>query len=158
MAEKIIIEGEAGFRALAGQHLFTTVPWEVSKRRIQDFCRSVDNEEWFHWDEEACRESEVGGIIMPGFMAPSLAPKAYWDNVSLQDLDGRFLGVDRMRLLQPVKAGEALVQDWRIDRVEERDPGIAVYYQVEWRVEGRDGPAGVATYVVRYWDAPGNKW
>ena len=102
MTEKIIIEGEAGFRALAGKHLFTTAPWEVSKQRIQDFCRSVDNQEWFHWDEEAVQKAGMPAIIAPGFLAPSLAPKAYWDHVSLRDVDGRFTGADRIRLLQPI--------------------------------------------------------
>jgi acyl dehydratase len=158
MTAKIIITGEQGFRDRAGQHLFTSDPWAVTKDRIQDFCRSVDNEEWFHWDEQAVRASPLGSIIAPGFMAPALAPKAYWDHVSLRDLDGLFLGADRIRLLQPVRVGDHLVQEWRIDRVEDRDKGIAVYYDVTWRVEGRDGPAGVATYVVRYWNNPGQNW
>ena len=122
MGEKIIIEGEDGFRALEGETLFTSEPWLVSKERIQDFCRSVDNQEWFHWDEDAVSEAGMDSIIAPGFLASSLAPQAYWSHVSLRDVDGRFVGADRIRLLQPIMAGDRVVQEWRVNRVEDREP------------------------------------
>lgn len=151
MAEKIIIDGADGFRAREGQHLFTSEPYLISKERIQEFCRSVGNEEWIHWDEERCRDSHVGGIIMPAFMGPALASKVYFDNVEFINLDGLFQGTDKVRLLRPVKAGDELIQHWRIERVEDRDKGIAVYYDVQWQVAGQDQAAGVAVYIVRYW-------
>jgi acyl dehydratase len=151
LATKIIIDGVEGFRALEGKHLFTSEPYLISKQRIQEFCRSVGNDEWIHWDEERCQDSHVGAIIMPAFMGPALASKVYFDNVEFINLDGLFQGTDRVRLLRPVKAGDKLVQHWRIERVEGRDKGIAVFYDVSWQVAGHDQPAGVATYIVRYW-------
>jgi acyl dehydratase len=151
LSAKIIIDGVQGFRALEGKHLFTSEPFLISKERIQEFCRSVDNDEWIHWDEDRCRNSQLGAIIMPAFMGPALASKVYFDHVEFNNLNGLFQGTDRIRLLKPIKAGDELVQHWRIERVEDRDQGIAVFYDVIWQVAGHDQPAGVATYIVRYW-------
>jgi acyl dehydratase len=151
MTEKIIMDGLDGFRDRAGQHLFTSEPFEVSKERIQEFCRSVDNDEWIHWDEERCANSPLGGIIMPAFMGPALMSKAYFDHVEFVNVEGLFQGTNKLRLLQPVLAGESLYQEWRIDRVEQRSRGIAVFYDVQWFKTDDDKPAIIAEYVLRYW-------
>ena len=151
LTNKIIIDGADGFRERAGKHLFSSAPYVITKERIQEFCRSVGNDEWIHWDEERCRNSPLGALIMPAFMGPALSSKMYFDNVEFINLDGLFMGVDRIRLLQPVKAGDELIQIWHIDKVEDRDKGIAVFYDVEWQIVGQEGPAGVARYIIRYW-------
>ena len=151
MSEKIIIDDLDGLRQRDGQHLFSSEPFEISKERIQGFCNSIGNDEWIHWDEERLAKSPLGTIIMPAFMAPALMSWAYFSKVEFSNIDGLFQGTDKIRLLKPVKAGEKLVQHWRIDRVEERNKGIAVYYDVSWEVPGHDGLAGVGTFIVRYW-------
>ena len=151
MSKKIVIDGLDGFRQREGQHLFSSEPFEISKQRIQEFCRSIANDEWIHWDEERLAASPLGNIIMPAFMAPALMSWAYFSAVEFINVDGLFQGTDKIRLLQPVKAGQSLVQHWRIERVEERSKGIAVYYDVSWSVPGNEGIAGAGTFIVRYW-------
>ena len=151
MNEKIIIDGLDGFREREGQHLFSSEEFELSKQRIQEFCRSIGNDEWIHWDEERLAESPLGSIIMPAFMGPALMSWAYFSEVEFINVDGLFQGTDKIRLLKPVKAGDKLGQHWRIERVEERSKGIAVYYDVNWEVPGSEGPAGVGIFIVRYW-------
>jgi acyl dehydratase len=151
LSQKRIIDGLDGFRELAGKPLFTSEPFQVTKERIQEFCRSVGNDEWIHWDEDRCRQSHLGGIIMPAFMGPALMSKAYFDHVEFRNVDGLFQGVNRLRLLKPVRAGESVYQVWAVGEVHERDKGIAVIYHVEWFIEGQEEPAIVAEYVLRYW-------
>jgi len=86
-------------------------------------------------------------------MAPALMSWAYFSKVELFNIDGLFQGTEKIRLLKPVKAGDQLIQHWRIDRVEERGKGIAIYYDVSWETPGSNSPAGVATFIVRYWDS-----
>ncbi len=151
MVEKIVISCLDDFRKWSGCHLFTSEPIEVSKARIQQFCRSVDNDEWIHWDEERCREAGFDGVIMPAFMGPALMSKAYFQYVEFKGVEGLFSGVNRLRLLKPVHAGEAVYQRWLVGEVTERKRGISVIYHVQWFVDGGPDPVIVAEYVLRYW-------
>jgi len=150
---KQVIRGLDGFRALAGQTLGTSAPIEISQKRIEDFCTAVDNDEWTHWDVERCRDTPWGTTIAPSFLAPSLFARLFFDMVEIVDVGTMlFQGSDRMRLLSPMKSGSRLTQTVRIDRVEERDRGIAVFYDVTWNVVGEEKPVGVAMFLIRYMD------
>lgn len=151
MTDKIVIRHLDDFRQLSGKPLFTSKPIQVTRARIEEFCRSVDNDEWIHWDEHRCLEAGLGGIIMPAFMGPALMSRAYFDHVEFAGVDGLFSGVNRLRLLQPVRAGESVYQQWSVGDVSERKRGIAVIYHVSWFVEGQENPVIVAEYVLRYW-------
>ncbi len=153
MAGKRVIDGIDGLRRLAGQDLFVSAPVEVTKERIQDFCRSVDNDEWIHWDDERCRNSPLGAIIAPAMYVPALFPKVFWEHVEIVGIpDMLLLGSDRLRLLRPVKAGDQVTVSARLDRVEDRHRGVAGFYDATFNLaDGNDQPAAVATFIVRYW-------
>ncbi|MDH3689052.1 MAG: MaoC/PaaZ C-terminal domain-containing protein [Gammaproteobacteria bacterium] len=153
MADKIVIDGLDGFRKLEGQTLGTSEPVEITQKRIEDFCTAVDNDEWIHWDIERCKNSQFGTTIAPGFLSPSLFPKLFFDMVDIRNVGTMlFSGSDRVRLLSPMKCGSKMMQNVKIDHVEERDNGIAVYYDVTWNVVGQDKPVGVAMFIIRYMD------
>ena len=85
MSEKIIIDGLDGFRQREGQHLFSSEPFEISKQRIQEFCRSIGNDEWIHWDEERLAKSPLGGIIMPSsFCIKPLIRIKFWSDMTTE--------------------------------------------------------------------------
>ena len=46
MPEKTIVDGPEGFFKLAGKHLFTSEPFEITRAGIEEFCRATGNEEW----------------------------------------------------------------------------------------------------------------
>jgi acyl dehydratase len=50
--DKLVIDGLDGFRALVGKTVGPSDPVEVTRARIEHFCRAVDNDEWTHWDLE----------------------------------------------------------------------------------------------------------
>lgn len=151
MTAKIIIKDLDGFSDQAGKELFRSDPLLITQERIHDFCRAVDNDEWVHWDEARCIAAGLGGIIMPAFMGPALMSKAYFDHVELQNIEGLFAGVNRLRLIRPVTAGQSIYQRWSVAEVTTRIRGIAVIYHVEWYATDHDEPVIVAEYVLRYW-------
>ena len=155
--EKITIDGIPGLRSLEGKRLFVSPPIEVTKERIQEFCRSVENDEWIHWDEERAKASPLGGLIAPAMFVPALFPKVFWDHVEIENIpDILFLGTDRIRLLKPVVAGSALTVSAELARVEDRGQGVAAYYGASFDTVGdTSGPAAVATFIVRYWHGEG---
>ena len=102
MADKLEITGLADFRAREGEVLFTSPPLVASKQMIQQFCRSVNQLDWFHFDEDRCAASPFGTIVAPGMFTLSLIHSVYFDNVELKGLRALFLGSDRFRILRPI--------------------------------------------------------
>lgn len=151
MGDKLIVTGLSDFLAREGQPLFTSPPLTASKEMIQQFCRSVNQMDWFHFDEERCAASDFGAIVAPGMFTLSLIHSVYFENVALQGLRALFLGSDRFRILRPVKAGDQLILRFTIQKVDVREKGFAVYYDFEWFVAGNDQPVTLGNFIVRYW-------
>ena len=68
MPEKLIITGLEDFQLRTGQELFTSAPLVASKEMIQQFCRTVNQLDWFHFDEARCAASPFGAIVAPGML------------------------------------------------------------------------------------------
>ena len=151
MTDKPVIRSLEDFQAREGEVLFTSAPLTANKEMIQQFCRSVNQLDWFHFDEERCAASSFGAIVAPGMFTLSLIHSVYFDNVELQGLRALFLGSDRFRILRPVKAGDQLSLVFTVDRVEVRDDGFAVHYNFSWHTNGEEQPVTLGNFIVRYW-------
>jgi len=151
MTDKLVIRSLEDFQAREGEVLFTSTPLTANKEMIQQFCRSVNQLDWFHFDEERCAASSFGAIVAPGMFTLSLIHSVYFDNVELQGLRALFLGSDRFRILRPVKAGDQLSLVFTVDRVEVRDDGFAVHYNFSWHTNGEEQPVTLGNFIVRYW-------
>ena len=151
MNDKLVINSLEDFQAREGQQLFVSPPLTASKEMIQQFCRSVNQLDWFHFDEERCAASPFGAIVAPGMFTLSLIHSVYFDNVELKGLRALFLGSDRFRILRPVKAGDQLSLKFSVARVEIRDEGFAVHYDFSWHVNGEEQPVTLGNFIVRYW-------
>ncbi len=151
MADPIVITSLEDFQAREGEKLFTSPPLIADKDMIQQFCRSVNQMDWFHFDEERCAASPFGAIVAPGMFTLSLIHSVYFDNVKLQGLRALFLGSDRFRILRPVKAGDMLSLTFTVGRVEVRDQGFAVHYDFTWHVSHAKQPVTFGNFIVRYW-------
>ena len=151
MNSKIVIGSLVDFQSAEGDRLFASPPVIVSKDMIQSFCRSVNQLDWFHFDEQRCAESPFGAIVAPGMFTLALIHSVYFENVELRGLRALFLGSDRFRILRPVKAGDALSLHFTVAKVEVRDAGFAVYYDFRWLNEADDEPVTLGNFIVRYW-------
>ena len=151
MPEKITITSLEDFQDYTGKEIFTSPPLTASKEMIQQFCRSVNQLDWFHFDEERCAASPFGAIVAPGMFTLSLIHSVYFENVELKGLRALFLGSDRFRILRPVKAGDQLQLRFRVDRVEVRDEGFAVHYDFAWHSNEEAQPVTLGNFIVRYW-------
>ena len=151
MTERLVMQSLGDFQAREGEKLFTSAPLIASKEMIQQFCRSVNQLDWFHFDEARCAASPFGAIVAPGMFTLSLIHSVYFDNVELQGLRALFLGSDRFRILRPVRAGDQLSLNFTIARVDVRDEGFAVHYDFSWHVNGEESPVTLGNFIVRYW-------
>lgn len=150
--KKILIDGLDGFTEFCGKPLFTSYPIEITKERIQQYCLSVNNQEWVHWDDDASRESGLEGIIAPGLFIPSLYPQVFWDHIELDNVPHILVKmIEHVRIFRPVYMGTILDLTSTIISVEPRKKGVEVAYDVSFNeLESRDQLA-VARFILRYW-------
>jgi acyl dehydratase len=151
MTDKLIISSLEDFQSREGQLLFTSPALVASRDMIQGFCRSVNQLDWFHFDEERAATSSFGAIVAPGMFTLSLIHSVYFDNVELKGLRALFLGSDRFRVLRPVKAGDQLSLRFTVGRVEVREEGFAVHYDFSWHANDEEQPVTLGNFIVRYW-------
>jgi len=151
MTKKVIINSQADFEIYTGKTLFISAPLTVSTEMIQQFCRSVNQMDWFHFDAERCKDSPFGAIVAPGMFTAALLHSVYFDNVELRNLKALFLGTDRFRILKPLKANTQIVLTFDVDRIESREQGFAVHYNFTWTAVGEVAPLTLGNFIVRYW-------
>nr|MDT0661600.1 MaoC/PaaZ C-terminal domain-containing protein [Micromonospora sp. DSM 115978] len=85
------------------------------------FARRFDPQ-WYHVDEESARRSHHGGLIASGFFTVSLFMRAYVDHVLASAAADASPGLEELRWLAPVRAGDRLAT--RLDVVDSR-PSVA---------------------------------
>jgi len=109
-------------------------PRTVTADEIVAFATQFDPQP-FHVDEEAGKRSIYGGLIASGWHTTAMAMRMVCDAYLLGSTSAGSPGVDELRWLQPVRAGDTIRVD--IVTVETRpsrskpDRGIVVS---EWRV------------------------
>ena len=139
------------FEELIGSVLFESTPRVVTREQIQNYCRSLNQLDWFHFDEERSQEAGFGGIIAPGSLTFALVHSTFFEHVELVNLKALFVGSDRFRVLRPTNANETISLKMSIAAVEGRPEGFRVQYDFNWRSVNGSGPISEGTFLVRYW-------
>ena len=85
--------------------MFESSPLIVTRDQIQDYCRSLNQLDWFHFDEARGTSEGFGGIIAPGSLTFALVHSTFFQCVELVDLKALFIGSDRFRVHRPINAG-----------------------------------------------------
>lgn len=140
-------------QALTGTELYVS-PWvEVDQNRIDRFAEATCDFQWVHVDPaRAAQESGFGGTIAHGFLTLSLLGKHYEDFMPsllpFCDL-GINYGLNRVRFIQPVRAGSRLRSCFVLTEVSRVAGGVQMLFNATVALEGRSKPACVAESVVR---------
>lgn len=71
------------------------------------FARRFDPQ-WYHVDEKLAADSEFGGLIASGFFTVSLFMRAYVDGLLSRAAAAASPGMEELRWLAPVRAGDRL--------------------------------------------------
>ncbi|MEV4177477.1 phenylacetic acid degradation bifunctional protein PaaZ [Nonomuraea sp. NPDC049709] len=134
-----------------------SAPRTVSLADIEHFAEFTGDTFYAHTDPEAAARNPLfGGIVAHGYLVVSLAAGLFVDPAPGPVLAN--FGVDTLRFLTPVKAGDAIAVTLTVKQITPRSG--ADYGEVRWDavVTNQEGKA-VATYdvltlVAKTWDAP----
>ncbi|MCZ8141491.1 MAG: MaoC family dehydratase [Acetobacteraceae bacterium] len=142
-----MVETPEALRALIGQELGVSDWLEVTQDLIDHFAEVTGDHQWIHVDvERAKREMPGGKTIAHGYLLLSLLPKLgagiyklSWPTRSIN------YGSDKVRIVNPVKAGARIRLRQSLVAVEDGAPGahrITVRQTLE--IEGEAKPAMIA--------------
>jgi len=142
-----MVETPEALRALIGQELGVSDWLEVTQDLIDRFAEVTGDHQWIHVDvERAKREMPGGKTIAHGYLLLSLLPKLgvgiyklSWPSRSIN------YGSDKVRIVNPVKAGARIRLRQSLVAVEDGAPGahrITVRQTLE--IEGEAKPAMIA--------------
>ncbi|MFI6734985.1 phenylacetic acid degradation bifunctional protein PaaZ [Nonomuraea sp. NPDC050451] len=137
-----------------------SAPRTVSLADIEHFAEFTGDTFYAHTDAEAAARNPLfGGIVAHGYLVVSLAAGLFVDPAPGPVLAN--FGVDSLRFLTPVKAGDAIDVTLTVKQITPRSS--ADYGEVRWDavVANQDGQA-VATYdvltlVAKTWPLPGQE-
>ena len=79
----------------------------VDREEMVAFARRYDPQ-WYHVDEHLAAGSEFGGLIASGFFTVSLFMRAYVDGLLSRAAAAASPGLEELRWLAPVRAGDTL--------------------------------------------------
>jgi acyl dehydratase len=142
-----MVETPEALRALIGQELGVSDWLEVTQDLIDRFAEVTGDHQWIHVDVERAKQEMPGGkTIAHGYLLLSLLPKLgagiyklSWPTRSIN------YGSDKVRIVNPVKAGARIRLRQSLVAVEDGAPGahrITVRQTLE--IEGEAKPAMIA--------------
>ncbi|MCI5046325.1 MAG: MaoC family dehydratase [Aquisalinus sp.] len=138
-------------KAKIGQSIGSSQWLEIGQERINQFADCTEDHQFIHVDEEAAKMTPFGGTVAHGFLSLSMLSKLAMD-VSLV-LEGIKMGVnygfEKIRFVQPVRAGKKIRGHFTLKDAIEKKPGQwMLTYDVSVEIEGEEKPALIAEWLT----------
>jgi acyl dehydratase len=126
---------------------------EVTQARIDQFAEATGDRQWIHVDpDRAAAESPFKTTIAHGFLTLSLLSTLVRDAMQIGGLRMAInYGLNRVRFVSPVPAGERIRARISVHAVEEVAGGVQVTWLATIEREHGDKPACAAEWLVRYY-------
>ena len=138
------MEAQAGTKLPPGEW------FEVDQERINTFADCTEDHQFIHIDEAAAAQTPFGGTIAHGFLTLSLMTKLCSENGVYPEgiVMGVNYGLDKVRFLNPVRAGKRVRAHTQIMSVDRKDANrFLVKQAVTVEIEGEDTPAVYAEWL-----------
>lgn len=124
---------------------------ELSQDRINQFADCTEDHQFIHIDEEAAAKTPFGGTVAHGFLTLSMLAKlAEGSSLVLEGIQmGVNYGFEKIRFLQPVRAGKKIRAHFTLQSAEEKNPGQwLLAYDISVEIEGEEKPALIAQWLT----------
>ncbi|MDL5352053.1 MaoC family dehydratase [Microbacterium sp. zg-YB36] len=119
--------------------------FEITQERIAAFADATEDRQWIHLDAERAASGPFGGTIAHGYLTLSLLPRL---TDGLLQVGGVAMavnyGLDRVRFLQPVRAGARVRAVTELTSADETAQGVRVGMRTTVEIEGARKPALIA--------------
>ena len=136
--------------AQVGQEVGISDWIEIDQARINTFADCTEDHQFIHVDPAAAARTPFGGTIAHGFLTLSLMSQMSYQAAPV--LQGVAMGVnygfDKLRVLQPVRAGSRVRGRFKLMSADEKGTGRwLIKHEVTVEIEGQDKPALIAEWL-----------
>ncbi|WP_310468034.1 MaoC family dehydratase [Sphingomonas sp.] len=137
-------------RAKIGEEIGVSSWLTLDQDRITAFADATEDRQFIHVDPEAAARTPFGGTIAHGFLSLAMLSRMAAEAMQVPDTLKMAVnyGLDRVRFIAPVRAGQRVRGRFTLDSVEDKAPGqILVRHTVTVEIEGGDKPALTAVWL-----------
>ena len=139
----------ADLATAVGTELGTSDWLEIDQDRITKFAEVTGDLQWIHLDAERAAAGPFGGTIAHGYLTLSLIPVLTGSALTVESAQMRVnYGLDRVRFIQPVRAGSRVRAVSMLSALEPAAQGARAVVTVTIEIEGSEKPALVAETIV----------
>ena len=136
--------------ASVGQEVGVSDWITIDQDRINAFADCTEDHQFIHIDPEAAAKTPFGGTIAHGFLTLSLMSQMSYQAAPV--LQGVAMGVnygfDKLRFLQPVRAGSKVRGRFKLLSAEDKGGGRwLIKTEVAVEIEGSEKPALIAEWL-----------
>lgn len=138
---------------LVGTELEPSSWLEITQERINLFADATDDHQFIHVDPERAAKTPFGGTIAHGFLTLSMLPFLSLESAILPEglVMGVNYGSDKVRFLQPVRAGKRIRACQKVLDVTEKKPGHwLIKNALTVEIEDEKVPALIAEILSMY--------
>jgi acyl dehydratase len=150
----IEVETPADMAAFAGKELGKSEWLTVDQAMIDRFAEATGDHQWIHVDvERAKREMPGGKTIAHGYLTLSLVPRLSQSIVRIKKRSrGINYGSNKVRYLNPVKAGSRVRLVQGLKAAEPIEGGRRLIFDMTIEIEGEERPALIAETIALAYD------
>jgi len=134
-----------------GKEVGVTDWLEIDQDRINKFAEATGDFQYIHIDQERAAQTPFGGTIAHGFLTLSLLSKlsSSGGGIKLKDaVMGINYGLDKVRFINPVKAGKNVRARFTLMEANEKKPRhFLMKHKVTVEIEGEEKPALIAEWL-----------
>ena len=150
----IEVERPAEMAAYAGKELGKSDWLTVDQEMIDRFAEATGDHQWIHVDVERARREMPGGkTIAHGYLTLSLIPRLTQSIVRIRKRSrGINYGSNKVRYLNPVKAGSRVRLVQGLKAAEPIEGGQRLIFDMTVEIEGEERPALIAETIALAYD------
>jgi len=113
--------------------IFEAGPYEVTKDEIFEFARAFDPQP-HHLDEEAAKQSMLGGLAASGWHVCAMAMRMFCDAVLSRAASQGAPGIEEARWMKPVRPGDVLRLEIEIVETRPSKSKPIGFVKLHWKV------------------------
>ncbi len=126
---------------------------DIPQSRIDAFAQATDDRQWIHLDAERTQAELGHAPVAHGYLTLSMLAVMMYDLVRIDNV-GRIInyGMNKVRFIAPVLAGDRVRGEVVIERVTHEDNFVRAIFNVSIFVERLEKPAMIAQSIILYFN------
>ena len=130
---------------------------DIPQSRIDAFADATDDRQWIHLDAERTQNELGHAPVAHGYLTLSMLAVMMYDLVRIETV-GRIVnyGMNKVRFIAPVLAGDRIRAEVKIDRATCEDQFVRAIFDVSIFVERLEKPAMIAQSIILYFNEDGS--